>query len=451
MSFQWGRRAFLTAVGAGAAALPFFKLLERSAVGAQTLETKGFMGVYFPHGSAHELWQPGPDFDLTYENCSLAPFDDPITYGSSFKDQLLVVEGVALSAGVAGGTTGHSGSRVILTGSHGQGKNASLDQVLATQSPLGRGTRHSSLVLGVGNDLSGAMWNISYAEGGTALPKLVSPTNTFNAVFGDLAGDSAEAQATTQRRRQQGQSVLDFIEADLARLHQRLAPIEQQKLDQHLTALRELEKQLQDFELTCDVPGPPNAAQFPKVLATAGGARYLDRITDLQVDLLVQAFACDVTRIGTLYLGDLSNTGYDPSLPNNVHDNVAHLYSPRDEATWLPLAKQNRYSYSKIARLLQGLREADLLDTTIVYATSDMGDPSLHASYDVPTILTSGGAFQGGRYVNLARDGSSRSEFARVANNKILVSVAQACGVDVEEFGTATDPAVMRGALSELG
>src|SRR4051794_1439483 len=94
------RRAFLAALGAGAASLPFFKLLEHSAVDAQAagLPLK-FIGIYYPHGLSRELWalrsgESESSFDITYQNCSLQPFDDPATYGKSFKNRILVVEGI---------------------------------------------------------------------------------------------------------------------------------------------------------------------------------------------------------------------------------------------------------------------------------------------------------------------------------------------------------------------
>src|SRR5687768_11997224 len=42
------------------------------------------------------------------------------------------------------------------------------------------------------------------------------------------------------------------------------------------------------------------------------------------------------------------------------------------------------------------------------------------------------------------------AEFHRITNNHILVSIAQAFGVDVDSFGTQPDPQLTTGALSEL-
>src|SRR5262249_39501427 len=154
-------------------------LRERRAGAAPVSKLSGrplrFIAVYTPHGRAHELWQPREGFDIAYPECTLSPFDDAAHYGKSYKDKLLVLDGVDLSAGIAVGRQGHDGPRVILTGSGADGKNASLDQFLAVERGLGADTPHSSLVLAVGNDGSEIANNISYTNGGSPVPKWIDP------------------------------------------------------------------------------------------------------------------------------------------------------------------------------------------------------------------------------------------------------------------------------------
>jgi hypothetical protein len=470
MTLEASRRSFLRAVGLGAAALPFFKLLENSAVNAQAgaLPLR-FVGIYHPHGMAKELWAPKAGFDIAYQNAALSPFDSPATYGTSFKDKLLVIEGVDLSAGIESGTSGHSASRVILTGSGEAGTNASVDQFLAVERGLGASTRFASLVLAVGNDNAELGNCISYAPGGAPLPKIIDPVKLFDMVFADLVvGTDPAAQAAAERKRRLGQSVIDFIRGEINTLNTRLAPPEKEKLDQHLTSIRELEKRLETFENTCVMPQRPNDALFPKLRAYNGGEPYFDVITDLQVDLLAQALACDLTRFATLFLADLSRTGLMPELPDDCHNDVAHRYSgtrasnfgdggiPGDPATWVPLATHNRYSYSKVARLMQKLHETSMLESTLIYVTSDLGDPNAHDSGNVPTLLAGGanGKFTMGRHIKLADDCPPDRYFCsdktRVSNNKILVSICQAFDVPIQEFGQSPNATTVQGALSEL-
>jgi hypothetical protein len=409
-----------------------------------------FVGVYTPHGRAHELWQPRPGFDIGYEGSVLAPFDDARTYGRSFRERLLVLDGIDLTAGMEVGTSGHDGARVILTGSGAEGKNASLDQFLAIEKGLGSDTPHTSLVLGVGNDGSGVGANISWAKGGTPVPKWIDPARVYVELFAAPLGARG---AELEHERRQEKSVLDRVRADLGRLSARAPASERVKLEQHATALREIEKRLAHVERTC--PGPAAPPRFPRLKAYGGGEPFFDAVTDLQIDLLARAIACDLTRFSTLYLADLSRSGLVAELPEDIHSDVAHRYDartathPGTPATWRKLALQNHYSNSKVARLIQRLDEAGALDTTLVHVSSDMGDPARHSSRSVPTLLAGGSALKlrFGRYVDL-RAGAGRAD--GVPNNRLLVSICQLFGVATERFGHASDPGVVTGRLEAL-
>jgi len=444
------RRAALTALGAGAAA---WCLPRERSVRAQSAATtaKYFIGVYMPHGMARELWTPKPGFDIAYEGSELAPFDDEKTYGRSFKNDIVALQGLDLTAGILAATTGHDASRVILTGSGTNGTNASIDQFLAVEQGLGQNTPLGSLVLGVGNADPQLDWCISYAKGGSALPKLVNPTDTFTQAFAQwIVGSDPAAQARAARERALGKSLLDYWTKDLADLAARVPPAERDKLDQHATALRELEKRIAGQTVACAVPGAPDNTTFPATLSYRGGEPYFETITNLQIDLMVQALACDVTHFATLFLADLSRTHFDPALPEDVHTDVAHRYSAADPSTgmggdpasWALLARQHRYAYGKVARILQRLAEASLLDRTVLVAMSDMGDPAKHSSRQIPAILAGGwgGALRGGQHIDLGLAGTP--------SNKLLVSIQNAFGIDSDTYGQSTDPTILSGSLN---
>jgi hypothetical protein len=450
------RRHFLAALGVSGAWLAH-ELSSRADGGpAKPLLSRPlrFVSVYTPHGRAHELWQPrsdgGPGFDIAYEGAILAPFDDPKTYGRSFKDRLLVLDGIDLRAGLDVGTTGHDGARVILTGSGADGTNASIDQFLAVDKGLGAATPHTSLVLGVGNDRSDVGTNVSWARGGTPVPKWIEPARVFAELFGEPLGARREE---LERERRLQKSVLDRVRADLTRLSARAPASERIKLEQHASALREIEKRLGRVERTCAAPAPPPL--FPKYKAYGGGEPYFDAITDLQIDLMSRALGCDLTRFATLFLADLTRTGLVSDLPEDVHGDVAHRYDarttthPGTPSTWRKLALQNRYANGKVARLLQRLDEAGALDSTLVHVSSDMGDPARHSSRHVPTLLVGGSAVQlrFGRYVDL-RGGENKQD--GVPNNRLLVSICQLFGVETDRFGQSRDPGVVTGRLSEV-
>ena len=65
------RRRFLAALGVTGSWLAF----ETQAAAAPAAPRR-YIGVYTPHGRAHELWQPREGFDISYAESTLQPFDD---------------------------------------------------------------------------------------------------------------------------------------------------------------------------------------------------------------------------------------------------------------------------------------------------------------------------------------------------------------------------------------
>lgn len=472
------RRSFLKAVGGAAASMPFVGMLSDSVAQStgEALPLK-FIGAYHPHGVAAEYWamrdsDTETNFDITYANCSLQPFDDAATYGKSFKDRILPIEGIDLLSSA----NGHDTAATILTGSRVSGKpsNTSLDQYLAHTHGLGADTRLATIALAVGEDGSEPGTTLSYGEGGAPLPKIIDPVQAFDLLFaGFVVGDDPAAVAAAARQRLLGKSVIDFVNGDIKRLHPRLAPREQQKLDQHLTSLRELEKQFTQATIGagCSLPGSPDMAGFPKVKKYNGGEPYFTPITESFIDVLAQAIACDITRFATIYLNDLGFEGNPLSLPADNHGGVAHTYNASTigndghaqegtPATWVPLAQVNHYNYGQIARLMQRLDEFGVLDSTLIYASSDMGNPAVHSTKNVPTLLAGGvnGKFRMGRRIRLAPDCPATNEWCQqgspeyqgLSNNHLLVSILQAFGVEEDSFGTQPDAAETSGALPGL-
>jgi hypothetical protein len=220
-------------------------------------------------------------------------------------------------------------------------------------------------------------------------------------------------------------------------------------------------------------PGKPNATTFPSLKRYNGGEKYFDVITNSFIDMLAQAFACDVTRFATFFMADLAYDGNPLGLPADNHGGVAHTYAGSElgsdghpsgagtASTWTPLAKFNRYSYGKIALFMQKLAAAGVLDDTLIYASSDMGNPSLHSTRNVPTILAGGAAgtkFRMGRRLKMDPDCKTNlwcsptdAEFKAGTNNHLLVSIAQAFGLtDVNSFGTQSNAAWKTGGASNL-
>jgi hypothetical protein len=136
-----------------------------------------------------------------------------------------------------------------------------------------------------------------------------------------------------------------------------------------------------------------------------------------------------------------------------------HPVGPGDPATWRLLASFNRYAYGKVARLLQRLAEYGILDSTLVYASSDMGNPATHSTRNVPTVLAGGlnGKIRMGRRIQYRTDcplgtwcDPKGGDYQTVPNNRLLVSIAQAFGVDLVSYGIQAEAQYSGGTLPGL-
>ena len=480
MSGKRTRRTFLRGLGTGFAALPFLRVVESSYAQAEgEALPQRFIGVYHPHGVAAEHFtrrdgETESSFDLSYPDCPLQPFDDAQTFGKSFKDRIIAIEGLDLLSD----TNGHNSAGTILTGSRivggtgGMPESSSLDQFLAVERGLGDPTLVTSVALAVGTKELSGRETLSFGAGGVPLSKIIDPVLAFDFLFKQaVVGSDPAAQAAAERQRRLGMSLIDFVRGDVGQLRARVGPFETQKLDQHLDALRSLEKKYQALGSTSDCPLPVRPTAFPSLERYNGGEPYFDAITDLHIDLLGLAMGCDITRFATLVMGDLSYAGNPLGLPEDNHGGMAHTYSASalgyqgrpvgdgDPATWKVLAQFNRYAYGKVARLMQRLDESGILDSTLIYASSDMGNPAAHSTRNVPTVLAGGanGNLRMGRRIKLRTDcplgtacDVTSSDYETEPNNRLLVSLAQAFGVDTENFGRQPVYPQSMGALPGL-
>jgi hypothetical protein len=466
VSYERSRRLFLCGLGAAVAALPFVRLVETShAQDAGVALPQRFIGIYHPHGIAAELFtlrdrETETSFDLGYPHSPLQPFDDAATYGKSFKRQIITIEGLDLLSD----TNGHNSAGTILTGSRivggigGRPENSSLDQFLAVENKLGDPTLVTSVALGVGNSHASGAETLSFGRGGVPISKIIDPVLAFDFLFKQaVVGTNPAAQAAADRQRKLGLSLIDFVRGDVNRLKARIGSYDEQKLDQHLDALRSLEKKVQAVGRTSNCAVPARPSPFPELERYNGGEQYFDAITDMHIDLVALAMGCDITRFATICMGDLSYANNPLGLPEDNHGGMAHTYSASSlgyqgrpvgnggaPATWQLLAKFNRYVYGKVARLMQRLDEHGILDSTLIYASSDMGNPAAHSTRNVPTVLAGGanGKIRMGRRITFRTDcplgtncDKASSDYETQPNNRLLASIAQAFGVAIADYG----------------
>ncbi len=442
---QLSRRALLAGLGGAALSLPLLEGVPRwllpSAHAAPASKPLRFLVMWTPNGTVPENWTPSG----TESTFQLSPILQPL---APHQSDILVLDGLdALSAYKGPGDAHQKATGQCLTGtelqegtfagadglSAGWANGISVDQAIANH--VGKETRLRSLELGV--YVSGAAVNSRISYRGPAQP--LPPENNPRAAFDRLFGDPTETPASRAERVARRKSVLDAVTGRYQRVLPALGSADRQKLEQHLTALRDIEQRLDSpAVLGCQAPPrPPNIGP--------------DRIEDipqlgrLQIDMMVSALACDVTRVGTLMWG---NSATDKTYPwldvHEAHHELAHRgdsdVDAKDKLTriyrWY--AEQFAYLIARLKSVPEG--NGTMLDNTLVLWISEHSKGNVHDRRGLPYVAAgrAGGAVRTGRWVRYAGD---------VPHNNLWVSCLNIFGVQATTFG---NPAYCTGALGRL-
>lgn len=243
----------------------------------------------------------------------------------------------------------------------------SLDQHIADR--VGAGTRFRSLEFGVYLNavLSPTATLMSFSAARQPNPPEPRPDRMWSRLFsGGVSGPAADPQALDRIRRQR-QSVVDGVRENLAHLRTRVGAADARRIDDHLTAVRELERRVTEVTPAIACHAPPAVAPLPDA------PKNVAALTRLQIDLLVMALACDLTRAATFMLG---GGGSDIVVPDCGTSEPHHARS-HDGPGSIPLTDLiDRWQIDQVAYLVESLKRTQepggsLLDGTVVLAGSD--------------------------------------------------------------------------------
>jgi Protein of unknown function (DUF1552) len=366
----------------------------------------------------------------------LASMGDCLSTLEGYKDMLTVVSGVDNRSKQANGAhacgTGH-----MLTGSDIATSLKSLkvtyDQLVADK--ISAGTRFRSIELGTGipghadkdSGFDAAISRYTNWRDNNGLPAEINPANAFARLFADVSappGDTSAALAAEKRRRTQ-QSVLDSVKDQRARLATRLGAGDLAKLEEYYAGVRQLEMSLP----------PPGGGGGTSAACTPGtkpsGGNLQQRVKQM-LDISVLAFKCDVTRVITFnYLdtvSDESQSGiFKDGGGHGYHIGITHangLGLP-DTAAW---KIATNWVGSQFAYLIDELKKAALLDSSLLYLTTELANGAAHSQQNYVHALAGGanGRLKGGRFINGSGQG--------VGN--ILFSLLQAFDTGTTSFGS---------------
>lgn len=420
------RRQFLRDLGISAAAFPFLSGLP-SLTGAPLPQRRQRLIIVFsPNGTLpNEFWpdQFGESFDLK-------PILKPL---EPYKDKMLLLKGIHNK--IRGDGDQHMrGMSCLLTASElmpgniqggsdnpaGWASSISIDQEIKNylQNRKETKTRFGSLEFGVAVPNRADPWTrMSYAGANQPVAPIDDPYEMFSKLYGQLKDKDSLV------------SILDDVSDDIKRVSAKLSARDKQMLDEHLTLVRNLEKELQTpIDKDLDHPVPEIDPGIELVNDNT------PEISHMQIDLLVNALSNDMTRVATLqYMRSVGQAQMRWLGIEEGHHGLSH--DPDDnKETYGKLLKINSWFAGEIAYLAKRLSETkeptgegSMLDNTTILWTNELGKGNNHTLANIPVVMIGGGlGFKMGRALDLGE----------VPHNRLWLSLAHAMGhTDLKSFG----------------
>ena len=419
------RRDFLKTLGVSAAALPFVANLPGLAFANQGARKQRLVVMFSPNGITPKTFWPttyGADF----------AFAESLTPLEPFKKQTLLLNGV--SDRIAGDGDNHMrGIGCLLTGtelfpgniqggSHtpaGWAKGHSIDQEIKTflQKDAATRTRFGSLEFGVMVPKHADTWTrMCYA----AANKPITPIDDPYAMLNKLYGRTKDRELLA--------SVMDDLNGDLKKVREAVSVEDRRLLDEHATFVREMEQELKSAKtdtLSHAVPQlDPGVKQEND---------RIPQISKMQIDLMVNAFSADMSRVATLqYTNSVGQAKMKWLGIDESHHELSHEPDSNAKAQE-KLTKINKWFAEQLAYLAKRLRDTpepggggSLLDNTQIVWTNELGLGNSHTMDNVPFVLVGNGLdFKMGRAVN----------HKKLAHNRLLMSLAHGFGHRIDKFG----------------
>lgn len=426
MNQQIERREFLRDLGLSTGMLPFILNLPSLGFANQQRRKQRLVVVFSPNGVVPPTFWPDEEGDKFTFKQSLKPLEP-------FRDRTLILQGVCDK--VRGDGDQHMrGIGCLLTGIElypgnvlggcqehpaGWSRGVSVDQAIKNhlQSQDDTRTRFGSLEFGVLVQERADTWTRMVYSGPN---KPVAPVSDPYQMFSRLYGRVKHQQSLA--------SVLDGLHDDFRKLRSTVSADDQRLLNEHAALVRQMEQELRSSAT------PARDSIVPQL---ESGVKQRDeempRLSQMQIELLVNSFAADFARVATLQYTYSTSDATMPWL--NVegrHHDISHK-PDADEKAQDALTRINTWYCEQIAHLAGRLAATPepggvgtLLDNTLIVWTNELGKGNDHSLDNIPFVLLGGGAgFRMGRSL----------KFPAVAHNRLLMSLAQAYGHDVKQFG----------------
>lgn len=431
------RRTFLRGMGSAAVALPFLDAMS-PAFASSTIPGGAPVRMaffYVPNGMVMDGWNPTYEGKFQELPRALKPLEP-------FKDDILQI-----------GNLTHNAGRALLDGAGDHGRccgsyltgvqvkkslteikgSVSFDQIVANE--IGKQTRFPSLELGMedarqaGDCDSGYSCaytnNLAWRGESQPLPPMLDPRALFERMFG-----TGQPMTPQERARQSvyRRSILDFVTESTHKLESSLGPTDRRKLDEYLSAIRQVERQIERAEkdTTPIEPGMDKPYGIP--------ADFSEHFK-LMSDMIAIAFQADQTRVITfLMTREGTSRPYreldisDGHHPLTHHRNIPELMEK--------VRKINEYHVRQFAGFIEKMKatkegDGTLLDNSMIVYGAGLSDGNSHLHEDLPTLI----AGRGGSYIKTGRRMVVRRETPMC---NLFLTMMDRMGVHMDKFGDST-------------
>ena len=421
------RRHFSASLGASLILAPYLRLLEKPARAATSAKKAKRLLLFCTMGTNPDLWKPSGG-------------DSSVTFSSMNQPLSMVKENVVLIDGLVSGNPGDNhGAPDGITGVGFNGGSAtiSVDQFIADKlKSSGTVTPVPSLLLGANATIGGG--RTFFWRGGNNLTPISSPLSAFTTAFGaavSSGGSTSTSTVSAQLKRRK--SILDLIKGEVTTLEGRVGATEKAKLELHLQSLKQMEDRLSQAMSSSSgsTSTPKPSAACSKPATPSDSTTDILAANQLHMDIIVSAFACDITRVAAIEFGS------DQSLPVNLpaqglqgdeHGGFIHSGAGENFKSLVKFEQWLAGRFVDIITKLKAIPEADgsgsLFDNTIIAWCRDMGDAVNHNQKNMNFVLAGGaGGYlktsAGGRYIHT--DGSDPG----ARHERVLLSLIDAMGI----------------------
>lgn len=434
------RRRLLSAFSASALTLPFLR--SRYALAGSGIAER-IIFFYFPDGvvGASASGEASKWHATGSEHSFSLP--EQLTPLEPWRDHCVFLNGLSMGGTDSGSHPG--GAKKLLTAAD-YGNNESIDQYLARTVGADMPWRHLYLgAMACENNASGDKF-ISYPIAGSTTPPIDDPRSAFSDLFGTgISGSTSTGSEPADTTRAM---VVDGLIGEVSAIQSQLSGLESDKIALHLESLYELESRLDGGTpvgdaASCADPDLDIGGVSDDTLYDAG--TFPDTLK-AQIDLMVLAMECGMTRVGTIQCShntselvmsrfpgtDFYDPGYDMRSHQASHYGDSHNPDSLEYASFLA---QRKWFVSQLAYLLEQLAarsegDGTMLDHTTVVLCTEVCDGNTHSHDNMPLIVAGGGggAYQTGRLL----------QYHGTRHGDLWVALAQAMGADLWSFGDAS-------------